>query len=214
MKELFYEEFYKLFHKRGTWYTPLILFGAMLVVGIMARSSSFAEWYIIGSFAGTEWLLIIMIVVCATTISMEYEYGTIGHLVVKDKSKIKIFLAKFLLIIIYDIYLHFLAFIFTFPIKWLIYGSKYKFTEIYNYGQPLWHNLITECLIDLLGSAIIVGIIFLLSCAAKNSAIAIASGITIIFIGQGISNMLIKSVGKGIPLVKWNPFNMLNMANE
>lgn len=157
MKELLSEEFYKLIHKRGTWYTPIVLFMAMLAVGFMARHSPDAQWYITAAFAGTEWAIIIMIVVCATTISMEYEYGTIKHLVIEDKGKVRIFLSKFSIIILYDAYLHLLAFGFTLPIKWLMYGGKYSFSANYEYGQSLMSNLINECLIDFWGSIVIIG---------------------------------------------------------
>ncbi len=214
MKELFYEEFYKLQHKRSTWYTPFVLFGAMLAVGFISRHSSTPEWYILAAFAGTQWVVIIMIVACATTTSMEYEYGTIKHLVIADRGKVQIFLSKFLLIMAYDAYLHSLAFIFTFPVKWLVYGTKYPFTEVYDYGETLFHLLVTECLVDFLGSVIIIGMILLLSCAAKSAAVAIAIGITVTFIGEGVSNMIIRGAGKEFPIIRWNPFNMLNMTNE
>lgn len=214
MRELLSEEFYKLIHKRGTWYTPIILSMAMLAVGFMARHSPDAQWYITAAFAGTEWAIIIMVMVCATTISMEYEYGTIKHLVIEDKGKVRIFLSKFSIIILYDAYLHLLAFGFTLPIKWLMYGGKYSFSANYEYSQSLMSNLINECLIDFLGSIVIIGAALLLSCAAKSAAVAIASGITVIFIGQGVSMMLLRNVGRSIPLLRWNPFNMLNMPNE
>lgn len=214
MKNLISEELYKLVHKRGTRYVPLVLFLAMLAIGLMARNSFYAPWYITSAFAGTEWVLIIIIIACATTISMEYEYGTIKHLVIQDKGRSKIFLSKFIVIILYDVYLHLLAFLFTFPIKLLTYGSKYPFSYVYNNNQTIFTILVIDCLIDLLGSVIIIGAIFLLACAAKSAAVAVASGITLVFIGQAISLMLVKNAAQIFPLIRWNPFNMLNMQNE
>ncbi|MFD1125090.1 ABC transporter permease [Lentilactobacillus raoultii] len=216
MLNLINEEIYKLLHKRSTLYTPIFLALAMLAVGMMVRnvSASDAQFYITATFAGTEWATTVIIIVSSTIISMEYEYGTIKHLVIQDKEKIRIFVSKFVTVLIYDAYLHGLVFVLTFPVKWLTYGSKYPFFSLYIYHQTILVNLFDECVLDFFGSIIIVGLIFLLACATKTSAVAVASGLTVVFIGQTVSSMLIRNAASNFPLIRWNPFNMLNMSNE
>ncbi|KRL22024.1 hypothetical protein FC98_GL000317 [Lentilactobacillus kisonensis DSM 19906 = JCM 15041] len=186
----------------------------MGIVGAMTIHSSDARFYISAGFAGFQWAMIMLIVIAANTISSEFEYGTIKHLIVQGNGRTLVFLAKFLVIGAYDIYLHGLVFGLTLILKPLIYGRRFAFNQNYLYGQSLMTNLVTETLVDLLGSLIIIGMIVMLACVSKTSAVAIATGIVVCFVGQGVSELLLKAAGSLSVILKWNPFNMLFLSNE
>ncbi|EHO51726.1 ABC transporter permease [Lentilactobacillus kisonensis] len=122
MADILRQEFYKVWHKRSTVYTPLVIFVLMGIVGAMTIHSSDARFYISAGFAGFQWAMIMLIVIAANTISSEFEYGTIKHLIVQGNGRTLVFLAKFLVIGAYDIYLHGLVFGLTLILKPLIYG--------------------------------------------------------------------------------------------
>ncbi|MFT8607943.1 hypothetical protein, partial [Liquorilactobacillus ghanensis] len=197
-----------------TLYMPILLFLLMLFIGIATVHDSDPKFYISAAFAGFEWETIILIVVSANIISMEFEYGTIKHLITKYRNRYLIYDIKLLEIIIYDIYIHLLTLVFAIIIKLVIYGKRFSFFKPYLYHKTLLHNLVLGSVVDLLGSLLIIGIIFFLACISKSSSIAIASGIAMCFVGEGVSDMLIKNAGKLQILIKWNPFNMLNISNE
>lgn len=214
MIDIVKQEFFKLFHKKSTLWTPLVIFGLMGLVGIMTIHSNDAKFYISAGFAGFQWAAVMLIVVSANMISMEFEYGTIKHLIVQGNGRSLAFLAKFIVISLYDVYLHGLVFGFTLILKPLVYGGRFAFAHRYLYGQSLMGNLISATFVDLLGSLIIVGMIIMLACLSKSSAVAIATGIVICFVGQGASELLLRAVGRILPILKWNPFNMLFLSNE
>ncbi|KJU73318.1 hypothetical protein AH70_02340, partial [Pediococcus damnosus LMG 28219] len=109
---------------------------------------------------------------------------------------------------------HIFTLVFTIVIKYLTVGTNVSFSQNYLYHASLFQNLFTNTLVDFLGSLIIVSSVFMMASLMNSSAIAIAVGIGFIFIGEGLSSALISALIKKIPLIKWNPFNMLNIANQ
>ncbi|MBA1393093.1 hypothetical protein EQ500_04295 [Lactobacillus sp. XV13L] len=111
MLNLMNEEVYKLIHKKSTLLTPIILFFLMLLVGLLSIKSSDPRFYISAGFAGFQWGGIILIVICANIISMEFEHGTIKNLIGRYNSRGLIYLSKFIIIVVYDLVLHILTLI-------------------------------------------------------------------------------------------------------
>lgn len=213
MKKLVMKELYKMYKRKAFYITPIVLAILMLLVGIFTVHDSDPQFYISAAFAGYQWGTIMLIIVTANIVSMDFEYGTIKYLVASD-NRIRIFFSKIIAILFYDIYVHILAVGFTFIIKLFIYGKTYPLGAVYLYHQSLGSNLLVGALVDFIGSFIIISIVIFLACIVKTSAVAIASGIAICFVGQGISNMLIRNAGTIESIISWNPFNMLNITNE
>lgn len=213
MTNIFKQEIFKIVHRKLFIYMPLVLFILMSLVALATRGNN-GRFYIISAFAGFQWLVIIMIILSSSTISMEFQYGTIKKLITESNDKSSIFLSKWILMIFYSIFLHILSVIFTIILKFLIYGKQFPFGSGYLHSISLMSNLISNTIIDILVSIFIISAVFILAVATGTSAIAIATSLGFCFFGQGISNALISSIGKKIAIIKWNPFNMLNVANQ
>lgn len=213
MSELLWQEFYKTRHQRSFYLAPLLLFVLMLLVAIITVRDSDPAFYIVAGFAGFQWATIFLIVIVANSFSMDFEFGTIKYQLVKF-SRWKIFFSKLLVCTVYDLYLHGLVFLFTVGIKWGIYQGKYPWTANYLGQQSLFTNFVAGIGLDSASSFIFVAITILLACWAKTSAVAISTGIAECFVGEGISNMLIKNGGHFSLITRWNPFNMLNITNQ
>lgn len=60
----------------------------------------------------------------------------------------------------------------------------------------------------------IISLICLMSCLINSNIIVIAINALIIFMGSGLSsNLLLAHVGS-TSIIRWNPFNMLNLTNQ
>lgn len=53
---------------------------------------------------------------------------------------------------------------------------------------------------------------FLIASLSRTNSIAAVVGLLFIFMGTPISNLLIRMVGNGSSIIKWNPGNMFNVA--
>lgn len=152
-----------------------------------------------------------VIVIGSNMMAMEFEYGTIKHLVATHNNKFLIYMSKMIMISIYDIVMHALIFIFTLGISMMLYGSNLPFTKIYNH-HSLIHSLITMTLSDQFATILVITTVFLIASLSRTSSIAATGGIIFIIFGSGISNILVKTLGTALPFVKWNPGNMFNVG--
>lgn len=93
MLSLIKQEIYKLRHKRSVQLTPLILFCAMVLLGFFTRNGTDNRFYIESGYAGFQWITIILIIECASIAAMEFQYGTIKHLIYETNNRFKIYLS-------------------------------------------------------------------------------------------------------------------------
>ncbi len=113
MLMLLKQEMFKISKKKSTIYIPIILFVLMIVVAFMSKGSD-AKFYISSAFAGFQWTTILIIIISATSISEEFQYGTIKHLIYSVNNRYIIYFSKLIFVFLYSIYLHLLSIVYTF----------------------------------------------------------------------------------------------------
>ncbi|MGF2387237.1 ATP-binding cassette domain-containing protein [Lentilactobacillus otakiensis] len=212
MIDLLKQEFFKLVHQKGILFSPLVLFGLMLFVGISSKHTGDLNYYTTQSFAGGEWLDILLIIASANIVTMEFEHGTIKHMIAQHNNRFLIYFTKMIVVSAYCVVLHGFMFIFTIIVKYISYGSTHPFGAIYDNNQTVMQNLMIFLFSNLFSCLLIITIVFLIASLSRTSSIAAVVGLLFIFMGTPISNLLIRMVGNGSSIIKWNPGNMFNVA--
>ncbi|MHC9537344.1 ABC transporter permease [Dellaglioa sp. BT-FLS60] len=216
MIKIFKQEIFKLYHRKSVRYVPVFLFILMLLIAVINKNGSNKDkaFYIASAFAGYEWLAIIIITMSASIVSMEFQYGTIRKLISESHNRFEIYLAKWSLMIFYSIFLHILLVIYTIILKVLFYGNGVSLFSKYLYGHSIIGNLLINMSVDMISSIFLISITFMLALLTSTGAVAIAVGLGICFIGEGLSNTLIRSIFNQFHFIKWNPFNMMNITGQ
>lgn len=81
MGQLLQQEIFKFRYQRLAWLTPviLVLLQAGLAMTTHGASVSDQKFYVSSAYGGFQWLTILIIVIGASCVTMEFEYGTISH---------------------------------------------------------------------------------------------------------------------------------------
>ncbi|QYN59345.1 ABC transporter permease subunit [Lactobacillus panisapium] len=205
------EEVYKFNHEKISLYGLLVLFFAMLyniVSGKTIERSNLSY-----GFGAIEWIPLIIIAVGSAFFAMEYKNRTILTMLYKSTSKLKIYLAKFLVIFIYSVVLTVVAILLTFLFSFLFTGHKYDWIATIN-----GHSLIFDLLINMLGAIIysffITGLSFMLCMLTRNNAVVVCIGIVLAFFGAGFSGALMRSFPEAVSIIKWNPMSIIFISQQ
>jgi len=215
MGQLLQQEIFKFRHQRLAWLTPviLVLLQAGLAMTAHGASVSDQKFYVSSAYGGFQWLTILIIVIGASCVTMEFEYGTIKQLAIQVNHRWTIFVGKYVLVLGYSVLLHGVVILMTLLLKGSG-GRNLSWQNIYRYHQSLLANLVTNAALDMYGGVMIVGLVFLLASCSHNSAAAIAIGVGVCFVGEGVSSLLLQSFKSLLPVMKWNPFNMFFLQEE
>lgn len=212
MRLSLYREFYKLCHKKITWIAPLVLLGLMVITGYSIGYNQ-SKLLMTTCYDAPDWIMLILVVVGATTFSMEFQNNAILTLLYKAPNQANVYLAKFLVMFGYALFLHVFAIILTLGLRYLPLNSRVSWSMIYLYHQPLWVNMLTTMGIDLLTTLFIVSLMFLLSCLINSNVVVISVSLLMIFMGQFISSSLLNA-NHWASVLRWNPFNMPNLTRQ
>jgi len=215
MGQLLQQEIFKFRHQRLAWLAPviLVLLQAGLAMTAHGASVSDQKFYVSSAYGGFQWLTILIIVIGASCVTMEFEYGTIKQLAIQVNHRWTIFVGKYVLVLGYSVLLHGVVILMTLLLKGSG-GRNLSWQNIYRYHQSLLANLVTNAALDMYGGVMIVGLVFLLASCSHNSAAAIAIGVGVCFVGEGVSSLLLQSFKSLLPVMKWNPFNMFFLQEE
>ncbi|RHW49820.1 ABC transporter permease [Bombilactobacillus bombi] len=210
MKNSLKQEFYKFSYQK----TPIYGFLALLVLMIYTiLSGNVNKSMITQAFGAGQWLSIIMITISSTFLTMEYKNNTMITLLYKSSSKLQVYLSKILVMIIYSIFLLVTSFVFTLILKAISSGNKFLWSELY--GQ---NTLFSGLILTLIGTFIYllftISLAFLLITLFKNNAAVICLGLVIAFLGASLSSVIMDNFPRLIPLMKWNPLNMIYVMNQ
>lgn len=212
-----YQEFYKLAHRKVIWIAPIILLGLMVLAGYTVDYGE-SKLLTALSYDSHDWIMFILVIVGATIFSMEFQNNAILTLLYKASSKLYVYLSKLIVLLVYNLFLHGLALILTVVLRWLPLNKPVAWTTLYQYHQPLWENMLKASALDLITTTLVISIIFLLSCLINNNAVVVSVTFLLIFMGQFLSSSILLAGNlfslNLLPLVKWNPFNMLNLTAQ
>ena len=89
------------------------------------------------TFDSSDFIMFILVIVGATSFSMEFQNNAILTLLYKSANKIEVYLSKYLAIFIYDIFLHVLAIFYTIALHYTIFRYNVNWNAIYLYHQPV-----------------------------------------------------------------------------
>ncbi|WEV39696.1 ABC transporter permease [Lactobacillus sp. ESL0681] len=210
MIDSFKNESYKFSHQKTPVYGLIALIMVMLYSAIVAKITK--NTLIIG-FGAIEWLPIILIATGSTFFSMEYSNNTIMLLMYKGSKKFEIYIAKFLVIFLYGLWLTSFAVVTTFLLKFILVNNKYSWLAI-DQGRPLVTNLLLNMLGSVIYSFFIVAFSFMLIMLVKNNAIVICSDLVIGFLGASVSTALLKLFPVAVNVLKWNSLNMIFISQQ
>lgn len=211
MKSNLVREFYKFRHQRIPLYGVIALLLLMLYSAFDGTKVS--RLTISQGFGAGQWIILILITVGSTFVDMEYQNGTIVTLLYKNSNKVRIYLAKLMVINLYGVALLALSMIFTMVLKVLLIGGQYSWGSIYDQ-----RSLINDFSLNMLGSLIymffIVTLAFLLISLVKANAAVVGIGLVIVFFGSYFSTLLLTTVPSLKAITAWNPFNMIFIINQ
>ncbi|WEV38931.1 ABC transporter permease subunit [Lactobacillus sp. ESL0680] len=206
------QEFYKQEHKKITWFVPVILL-VLMIMAAYTLGYGESKRLLMTCYDAPDWIMFILVISGATMFSMEFQNNAILTILYKASKKWDIYLAKYIVVIIDDCFLHVLAIIFTIFLKTVTFGATISWTAVYEYQQPIWLNMINTMLIDLLTTMLIISLVFLLSCLIANNAVVITVSFLVVFLGQVVSDNLL-NLGKFVSVLKWNPLNMVSLTRQ
>lgn len=205
------QEFYKFGHQRVPAYGVIALFILMLYTAI---SQPHVNQTMVGQgFGAGQWITIIMITIASTFVAMEYENRTIVMLFYKTSHKAEIYGAKLIVIILYGLGLLLLSGLLTLALKGLLIGNRYQWLASYQ-QSTLAETLLLNLLGAFIYSLFIVTLAFCLIALIQNNSAVVGIGLVIAFLGAPFSDVIMDNFRSFIPVLKWNPFNMIYVMNQ
>lgn len=209
------QELFKLRYQKSLWAAAGVLIMLMLFVAGFTLTATYSDqqFYFSVAYSGFQWVSILMIILSATCVTMEFAYGTIKQLALQVRSRNQIYFAKWLVMVGVSVCLHGLAILTTMLIQ-LGLNQHLELKSNYLYHQSLLHNLVANAELDLYGNLLIIGLVFCLASLGRNSGVTIAVSLAVCFFGEGLSAMVLQVAGPLTGILRWNPLNMLNLQNE
>lgn len=186
----------------------------MIIIGLM-MGRTYSNLLVMTCYDSSAIIMLLLVIVGSTMFSMEFQYGTIISLMYRSSSRSAVFFGKFITLLLYNLVLHIAAMILTVLLNLVpLINAPVDWTAIYKYHQPLVINMFTTTGVDLITSTLIISLICLFSCLINSNTAVIAINALIIFMGTGLSSdLLLAHVGPS-RVVRWNPFNMLNLTTQ
>lgn len=214
MNSEIHQELYKLSHRRLPWLVIIPLAILMVIIGL-AMGRTYSKLLVMTCYDSSTIIWLLLVIVGSTIFSMEFQNGTIIPLMYHSSSRSAVFFAKVLILLMYNVFLHMIAMAITILLNIVpLINNPISWTVIYQYHQPLWLNMLATTGVDLITSSMIISLICLTSCLINSNMTIIALNTLIIFMGSGLSsNLQLAHVGPR-SLIRWNPFNMLNLTNQ
>lgn len=208
------QELYKLNHRKLPWTIILLMLFLMVLIGL-GMGRTYSNLLVMTCYDSSAIIMLLLVIVGSTIFSMEFQNGTIISLMYRSRSRSDVFFAKFLTLFIYDVILHVAAMLLTVLLNIVpILNNPVSWTAIYKYHQPLVVNMFMTTGVDLVTSTFIISLICLFSCLINSNTVVIAINALLIFMGTGLSSdLLLAHVGPS-SIIRWNPFNMLNLTNQ
>ncbi|WP_125567114.1 ABC transporter permease [Companilactobacillus insicii] len=203
------EELFKFSHQKSVVAGIIILILLMIYSALTTKTDA---TQVIFEFGAVQWIPIIIIAVGSTFFAMEYQNRTIVILVYKHTKRWQIYFSKLMIVWLYSIVLTIITTILTIIIKSLFIDTPWS-TLITNHQTQLT-LLIGNIIGTLIYALFIVALSFMLIMIMKVNAVVIGIGLSLGFLGAGISVALMKSFTSLIPILRWNPLNMIFITQQ
>lgn len=202
-------ELFKFSHQKSVAAGILVLI-LLMTYSVLTTKTNTTQ--VIFEFGAVQWIPIIMITIGSTFWAMEYQNRTILILLYKNTSRWQIYLAKLVIVWLYSIVLTLIATLLTIVFKSFLVRTPWSALIINHLTQLdlLMGNVIGT----LIYALFIVTLSFMLIMLLKLNAAVIGVGLALGFLGAGISVALMKTFTSLIPILRWNPLNMIFVTQQ
>lgn len=207
------QEFKKMTFRKITWVSTLLLPVWMITMAIGMNHQD-DRLLIMTNYNSSMYLNIVLILVGSTMFSMEYQNNSILTLLYKAPRKLIVFFSKFSILFLYNVFLHCVAIFFTLVFQLTPLKISLSWFVENQYGQSLLMNMINYNLIDIVSMTLIISLVCLISCLINSNSIVILISLMVGFFGQNISSSLLMANNSHVNIIRWNPFNMINLTNQ
>ncbi|RMC39100.1 MULTISPECIES: ABC transporter permease [unclassified Lactobacillus] len=204
------EEFYKFYHQKVAMYGVITM---LVLMVYSALTTNITKNTLAFGFGSVEWIPIILIAVGSAFFAMEYSNNTIIMLIYKNSSKLKIYLAKLIVVFVYGFILTIGAILFTFILNWLFVPGGFSWGAAFH-AHTLRDALILNMFGEVIYSVFIIGLSFMLTMLVKINAVVICIGLALAFFGASLSAGLMSSLPSLVKIIKWNPLNMIFISQQ
>ncbi|MFD1361245.1 ABC transporter permease subunit [Lentibacillus salinarum] len=154
---------------------------------------------------------VLVIIVGASIVSLEFKNGTIKLLLVRSASRTQILMAKFITTILFGLYLLTLLFVLSFAIGGLLFGFGGSAThisashgDVYEWPRILYLGI--NYLTSSISLLMLAAFAFMVSTIFRSDAIAIAISVMLMFVGTTATNILAL-------LTDWAKFSLFANTN-
>lgn len=207
-------ELYKMKHRKLPWAIVVLLIIFMATMGV-AMGRDYGKLLVMTCYNSSQIIMLILVLVGSTIFSTEFQNGTIRSLLYHSPNKKSIYFAKLMAMFLYDVFLHLMAVAITVLFNSnSIINNPVSWNSIYKYHHTLFLNMIMTSGIDLVSSVLIISIVCLTSCLINSNTIVIVVNAAIVFMGSSVSANLLNAGVSYKDIVRWNPFNMLNLTTQ
>ncbi|MFD1125223.1 ABC transporter permease [Lentilactobacillus raoultii] len=218
MKTLLWQETFKLLKKKSTYWVTIVIMAIILgqaFLGSVYPKVIPAKMFFTSSFGATTMIVFVLIAACAASISMEFQYGTIKELVYQQYSRSTILISKWLVMLIYSLYLYVMTGTVALIGKVIFLNNKFSLNDkdIYSNHMTFLQQWLSQMESSFITLWLVLSIVFLCASLFKTSTVAVTSGIVGFFALNAIGVLMFKVIAK-FHWFRWNPFNFLNYANQ
>lgn len=214
MSKAVWREFYKLNHRKSTWCSIIIMMAFMLVIGMM-MGRSYGNLLVMSTYNSSQIIMLIMVVVGSMIFTGEFQSETILPLIFRSPNRSVIFFAKYFTLFLYEVILHIIAIVFTIflNVSGLI-SNRVSLSAVYKYHQSLLMNMLSTTLIDVVLTAMMIGMICVVACLFKSELISVLVNALLVLVGGGFSANLMEANNGLSKIIRWNPLNMTYLTPE
>ncbi|WP_211089733.1 ABC transporter permease [Levilactobacillus tujiorum] len=202
-------ELFKFNHQRSALAGILILI-LLMVYSVLTTKVDSTQ--VIFEFGAVQWIPIIMIAVGSTFFAMEYQNRTILILLYKNTKRWQIYWAKLMIVWLYSLVLTVIATLLTIVLKFLLIRTPWS--ALISKHQTLLTLLTGNVIGTVIYALFIVTLSFMLIMLIKINVAVIGIGLALGFLGAGISVALMGAFTSLIPILRWNPLNMIFITQQ
>lgn len=215
MKKMMSQEVTKLMKQKLVLKHTISLFLLISGMALVTKYGSldfFTPEKMLLSLFNSSWLVVFFMVYLASQIFvMEFQFGTIKNLLMNGSDRQGIFSAKVCTLIGYSLFLKTITILFTVVLTYFLFPDS-AISSLFQ-QQLFVDQFFKNILGGYIGMWLFAGLSLMISLLIKNEALAGMLGIAFYFVSSmlaGVQFVLIDQYS----WLKWNPFNMLNLANQ
>ncbi|WP_462412336.1 ABC transporter permease [Neobacillus sp. Marseille-QA0830] len=136
------------------------------------------------------------IIVAASIVASEFNWGTIKLLLIRPINRMKILLSKYLTVLLYALFMLGILFVFSSILGTVMFGvpnNPQPYLNYYN-GQVTEQNIVVHLLIyyglNSISMVMLVTMAFMISSVFRNSSLAIGLSLFLLFTGEQVTTLL------------------------